>query len=130
MFDQNSRPVNLLITDTSYYGITNNGDVDVTDRLTFSYVYDAVNPNSNTYWNYGVSAIGTVYNPYFSIVIDGLFVVISNVFFTGNTMPASTATSYTLGNTTYYRGNLRVTTGTVGTNSNYDRKYEVAVVQG
>jgi len=131
VFDQNSRPVNLLITDTSYYGITNNGDVDVTDRLTFSYVYSFTNTTNNTYWNYGVSAITVPnYNPYFAVVIDGLFVVISNVFFTGNTMPASTDTSYTLGNTTYYRGDLKVTTGTVGTSSTYDRKYEVAAVQG
>lgn len=130
VFDQNGRPVNLLITDTSYYGITDNGDVDVTDRITFSYVYNTTNTSNNAYWNYGVAAISNVYNPYFGIVIDGLFVVIANVVYTTYSVPAATATTYTVGNTTYYRGDLKVTTGTVGTNSTYDRKYEVAAVVG
>lgn len=117
-----SNTVNLLVTDTSYYGITDDGDVDVTDRITYSYNASSTNP---THWSYGVSSLGAN----FSVQAPGVFVAAG--WFWGITAPASTATSYTSGNTTYYRGPLQRTDYPVaGDSSTYNKYYSVAIAQG
>ena len=132
VFDQNSKPVNLLITDTSNYGITDNGDVDVADRVTFSYSFHPTNINAttNVFWMQGNTFTGSVDFRYFYVMIDGVYVVIANAFFPANPVPALSATSYTVGDTTYYRGDLKRSTGTASNGNTWDRAYEVAVAVG
>jgi hypothetical protein len=117
-----SNTVNLLVTDTSYYGITDDGDVDITDRLTYSYSASTTSP---THWLYGVSGLGAN----FTVQAPGVFVAAG--WFWGVPAPASTATSYTAGNSTYYRGPLQRTDYPVqGDSSTYNKYYSVAIIQG
>ena len=117
-----SNTVNLLVTDTSYYGITNYGDVDITDRLTYSYSASTTNP---THWVYTTSNIFTE----FGIRMPGVFIAAGGIW--GGVAPSSTATTYTVGNSTYYRGPLQTTTtATSGSITYTQRYYSVAVAQG
>ena len=117
-----SNTVNLLVTDTSYYGITDDGDVDVTDRLTYSYDASTTSP---THWQWSTSYLGNS----FAVQAPGVYVAAG--WFWGTLAPASTATSYTSGNTTYYRGPLQRTDyPVVGDSSMYNKYYSVAIAQG
>jgi len=117
-----SNTVNLLVTDTSYYGITNYGDVDITDRLTYSYSASTTNP---THWVYTTSNIFTE----FGIRMPGVFIAAGGIW--GGVAPSSTATTYTVGNSTYYRGPLQTTTtATSGSITYTQRYYSVAAAQG
>lgn len=114
--------VNMLVTDTSYYGIVNNGYVNVSDRLTYSYVESSTNP---THWVYTTSNIFTE----FGIRAPGVFIAAGGIW--GGVVPSSTTTSYTAGNTTYYRGPLQNTvTATYGSITYTSRYYSVAIVEG
>lgn len=121
-----SNTVNLLVTDTSYYGITDDGDVNITDRLTYSYSHNSLDASNWTQWIYS----NGIYGAQFSVYIDGTVpVALGGIF--GTTAPASTATSYTLNNATYYRGTLQATEYLVpGYTTLYAKRYKVAVVQG
>jgi len=117
-----SNTVNLLITDTSYYGITDDGDVDVADRVTYSYDESSTPP---THWQWSTSYLGNS----FAVQAPGVYVAAG--WFWGTPAPASTATSYTSGNTTYYRGPLQRTDYPVaGDSSMYNKYYSVAIAQG
>jgi hypothetical protein len=117
-----SNTVNLLVTDTSYYGITNYGDVDITDRLTYSYNASTTNP---THWVYTTSNVFTE----FGIRMPNVFIAAGGIW--GGVVPASTATTYTAGGSTYYRGPLQNTvTTTSGSITSTSRYYSVAVAQG
>jgi hypothetical protein len=119
-----SNTVNLLVTDTSYYGITDDGDVDVTDRLTYSYNASSTSP---TYWYY---ATNSVYSSTLVIREPGIIFYAQGGFF-GGTAPASTATTYTVGSSTYYRGPLQNTvTITSGGTTSTERYYSLAIAQG
>ena len=117
-----SNTVNLLVTDTSYYGITDDGDVDITDRLTYSYNASTTNP---THWVYTTSNVFTE----FGIRMPNVFIAAGGIW--GGVPPASTATTYTAGGSTYYRGPLQNTvTTTSGSITSTSRYYSVAVAQG
>ncbi len=117
-----SNTVNLLVTDTSYYGITDDGDVDVTDRLTYSYNASTTNP---THWVYNTSNIFTD----FAVRMPNVFIAAGGIW--GGVVPASTATTYTAGGSTYYRGPLQnEVTATYGSITYTSRYYSVAVAQG
>lgn len=117
-----SNTVNLLITDTSYYGITDDGDVDVADRLTYSYNSSTTNP---THWVYTSSNVSTE----FGIRMPNVFIAAGGIW--GGVVPASTATTYTAGGATYYRGSLQNTvTSTIGSITYTSWYYSVAAVQG
>lgn len=121
-----SNTVNLLITDTSYYGITDDGDVDITDRLTYSYSHNSSDSSNWTQWVYA----NGIYGAQLSVYVDGTIPVLLGSIF-GTTAPASTATSYTLNNSTYYRGTLQATEYSVpGYTTLYAKRYKVAVAQG
>lgn len=121
-----SNTVNLLITDTSYYGITDDGDVDITDRLTYSYSHNSLDASNWTQWIYS----NGIYGLHLSVYIDGTVPLALGPIF-GTTAPASTATSYTLNNSTYYRGSLQATEYLVpGYTTLYAKRYKVAVAQG
>lgn len=119
-----SNTVNLLITDTSYYGITDDGDVDVTDRLTYSYDASSTSP---TYWYYATS---NIFSPSFVIREPGIVFYAQGGFW-GGTAPASTATTITVGNSTYYRGPLQSTATIIaGSTTTTEYYYSIAVAQG
>ena len=120
-----SNTVNLLVTDTSYYGITDNGDVNVTDRLTYSYSYNVSDASNWTQWVWS----NTIFGPYLTVWIDGAVISVGPV--NGTTAPASTVTSYTFGNTTYFRGTFQTTEYDMpGSTLFYGNHYAVAVAQG
>ncbi len=118
--------VNMLVTDTSYYGIVNNGYVNVTDRLTYSYSHNSLDASNWTQWIWSNSIYGTS----FSVYNNGTVEVLAGSF-VGTTAPHSSTTSYTSGNSTYYRGPLQATEYFIpGNIAYYTKRYEVAVVQG
>ena len=119
-----SNTVNLLVTDTSYYGITDDGDVDVTDRLTYSYSHNSSNTSNWIQWVWSNGAYGSYLTVYGAAPL-----AVGPIH--GTIAPASTATSYTSGNTTYYRGTFQTTDYTIpGYTLYYANRYAVAVAQG
>ena len=98
------------------------GYVNVADRLTYSYSASSTNP---THWVYTTSNIFTE----FSIRAPGVFVAAGGIW--GIPAPSSTTTSYTAGNTTYYRGPLQKTVNYYSSSLTYtSRYYSVAIVEG
>ena len=101
-----SNPVNLLVTDTSYYGIVDNGDVDLADRLTFSFS----NPlpyfsAGSTFWLLNVNSSRDTVRTFY-LVVDGVVIFVLEA---GLGTPTLDTTSITAGGTTYFRGPLEDT---------------------
>lgn len=119
--------VNMLVTDTSYYGIVNNGYVNVSDRLTYSYSHNSLDSSNWTQWIWSNSIYGTS----FLVYNNGVLEAFAGAFAVNQTVPHSSTTSYTSGNSTYYRGPLQATEYFIpGNIAYYIKRYKVAIVEG
>lgn len=112
-----SNPVNLLITDTSYYGITDDGDVDISDR--FTYQYDRTS-GQETYW-FTYKNAGTPQGSTFYESGSGYFPSTGYPF-------AFDTSSATVNGKTYYKGTLQDTY--VDFSFNTSQYYKLGIVEG